>query len=110
MTRYNRGISRIAALTAACAVPVVLAACSGGGAGTGAAAGGSTAGVNATDTAKEFSVLLTTENSQTPAIFKALAAGACKAQNDALPLKIDQTPTPTSSRRSSCWRDRTSCR
>ncbi len=94
MTRHNRAISKLAALTAACAVPVVLAACSGS-AGTGTTAGGASTGggVNATDTAKEFSVLLTTENSQTPAIFKALAAGACKAQNDALPLKIDQTPS-----------------
>jgi raffinose/stachyose/melibiose transport system substrate-binding protein len=82
----------MAALTAVCAVPMLVAACSGGS--SGGASGGSTGGAPAAeDKAKEFSVLLTTENSQTPAMFKSLAAGACKAENDALPLKIDQTPS-----------------
>ena len=91
MTRSNRSRT-MAALTAVCAVPMLVAACSGGS--SGGASGGSTGGAPAAeDKAKEFSVLLTTENSQTPAMFKSLAAGACKAENDALPLKIDQTPS-----------------
>ena len=91
MSRSNRSRT-LAALTAVCAVPMLVAACSGGS--SGGASGGSTGGAPAAvDKAKEFSVLLTTENSQTPAMFKSLAAGACKAENDALPLKIDQTPS-----------------
>ena len=91
MSRSNRSRT-MAALTAVCAVPMLVAACSGGS--SGGASGGSTGGAPAAeDKAKEFSVLLTTENSQTPAMFKSLAAGACKAENDALPLKIDQTPS-----------------
>ena len=91
MSRSNRSRT-MAALTAVCAVPMLVAACSGGS--SGGASGGSTGGAPAAvDKSKEFSVLLTTENSQTPAMFKSLAAGACKAENDALPLKIDQTPS-----------------
>ncbi|MDI5938398.1 MULTISPECIES: ABC transporter substrate-binding protein [unclassified Micromonospora] len=40
-----------------------------------------------------FSALFTTENTQIPAELNRLAAGECKAQNDALPLKIEQTPS-----------------
>jgi raffinose/stachyose/melibiose transport system substrate-binding protein len=42
---------------------------------------------------KNFSVLLTTEDSQTPQMLKILASGACKAENKALPLSIQQTPS-----------------
>lgn len=42
---------------------------------------------------KTFSVLLTTENTQTPQMLKILAAGACKSENKALPLSIEQTPS-----------------
>ena len=42
---------------------------------------------------KTFSVLLTTENTQTPQMLKILASGACKAENKALPLSIQQTPS-----------------
>jgi raffinose/stachyose/melibiose transport system substrate-binding protein len=40
-----------------------------------------------------FSVLLTTEDSQTPAMLKQLANGVCKTENKALPLSIQQTPS-----------------
>jgi raffinose/stachyose/melibiose transport system substrate-binding protein len=42
---------------------------------------------------KSFSVLLTTEDSQTPQMLKILASGACKSENKALPLSIQQTPS-----------------
>ena len=42
---------------------------------------------------KNFSVLLTTEDTQTPQMLKILASGACKAENKALPLSIQQTPS-----------------
>jgi raffinose/stachyose/melibiose transport system substrate-binding protein len=41
---------------------------------------------------QNFSLLLTTENSQVPAELQRLAATSCAAENAALPLSIQQTP------------------
>lgn len=68
-----------------------LSACSSGGTGSGSAASGSsTADAGA---GKPFKVLLTVENTQGQNELKALAAGACSAENTARPLTIDTIPT-----------------
>jgi raffinose/stachyose/melibiose transport system substrate-binding protein len=53
----------------------------------------SSSGTSGAKDGKTFSVLLTTENTQTPQMLKVLAAGVCKNENKALPLSIQQTPS-----------------
>lgn len=87
-TRSNR--RRIAALGFALAAAVPLAACAGGG-GTGSGDGGA-AGADP----EAFTVMTANENTVIAPTLDALAAGACKAENEALPLehqKIAQADT-----------------
>ena len=68
------------------AVALVLGGCSSsGGSGSSAASGG---GKNSST----FSILFTTEDTQTPAELNKLAAGACKSQASAMPISLQQTP------------------
>lgn len=87
-TRSNR--RRIAALGFALAAAVPLAACAGGG-GNGSGDGGA-AGADP----EAFTVMTANENTVIAPTLDALAAGACKAENEALPLehqKIAQADT-----------------
>jgi raffinose/stachyose/melibiose transport system substrate-binding protein len=65
------------------AVALVAAGCSSSG-GSGSAAGG-----NGSST---FSILFTTEDTQTPAELNKLAASACKSEASAMPISLQQTP------------------
>lgn len=80
VTRRRHG----AALLASAGIIAALAACGGDDSATGSGGGG--------EGATELSALFTTENAQVPAALNDLAAGECKAENDALPLAIEQTP------------------
>lgn len=71
-TRQGLAIAAIAAFG--------LTACSGGGGGNSAAA------------VSSFSVLTNVENEAVPGTLKELSTGACKAENDALPLTIETVP------------------
>jgi raffinose/stachyose/melibiose transport system substrate-binding protein len=57
------------------------------------AACGGTSTQSGSASTTNFSALLVTENTQAQEELKSLANGACKSQNDALPLQIDQTPS-----------------
>ncbi|GAA1957330.1 ABC transporter substrate-binding protein [Microbacterium deminutum] len=61
---------------------LVLAACSGGGGGGG----------GATSEPTKFEFLKNAENTTTEPILQALATGACKAENTALPLEVSSIP------------------
>src|SRR3954454_4164325 len=73
----------VAALAIAAVSALSLAACAGSSGGTSSTA--------ASSGAKEFSVLLTNENSS-PKVFDALNANECKAADAALPYTLSQTP------------------
>lgn len=80
------------------AVALVVAGCSSSGSsassGTGGGGGGSSTGTGTTGKgASQFSILFTTEDTQTPDELKSLAAGACKSEAQAMPLSVQQTPT-----------------
>ncbi|MFK4791225.1 ABC transporter substrate-binding protein [Microbacterium sp. ZW T5_56] len=64
-----------------------LAACSAGGSSTGESTAGGDAGAATGTDAKSFTVLTANENPTLAKELDALAAGACKAENDALPLE-----------------------
>jgi raffinose/stachyose/melibiose transport system substrate-binding protein len=80
-TNYRRAGTVIALAAAA---SLALAACGTGGTDSGS---GETAG------AKEFSVLVTNENTQTGAMFDILKENQCKAAEEALPYTLAQTPS-----------------
>jgi raffinose/stachyose/melibiose transport system substrate-binding protein len=83
ITRPRRAFPFAAAAgIGACAL--VLGACSssGGSSSSASGAGSST-----------FSILFTTEDSQTPQELDKLAAGACKAEASAMPISLQQTPS-----------------
>lgn len=85
MALVSRDRRRIAGL--ACAVSLVLA--------VSACGGGSTKGTAATSGGKDpkaFTLLTNAENTTVPGELKKLAAGACAAQNAALPLQVDTVP------------------
>lgn len=78
-SRFSR--ARITGLVAgAAAVAVAASACGGGGGGGGSAS------------PTEFSYLTNVENTTVRTGLEALAKGACEAENEALPLKVDTVP------------------
>jgi len=72
----RRGAALVVATAAAA---LTLTACSPGGGGGASAP-------------KEFSLLTNVENEAVPGALNELAAGACKAENEALPLKVETVP------------------
>lgn len=78
-----RRLLAASAFTATAAL--VLAGCAGG-------TGGST-GEPTEDKATEYSILVATENTQFEPLFAQLAANECEAENEALPYRIDKTPS-----------------
>ncbi len=76
----RRSALRVAAVIGAGAM--VIAGCS---------SGGDSGSASGTDQAK-FTVLTNVENQNVVPVFENLAAGACKAQNDALPLESSTIP------------------
>ncbi|MBD8538241.1 extracellular solute-binding protein [Frigoribacterium sp. CFBP 8751] len=74
MSRTSR---RAAAFAVASLTIAGLAACSGGGSG---------------QAATEFTVLGNVENEVVPATLQTLAGGACAAENEAMPLKVETVP------------------
>ncbi|WP_105566168.1 ABC transporter substrate-binding protein [Microbacterium halophytorum] len=77
MKLTRKTITRTTVATAAGASVLALAACGGG--------GGSAS-------ADAFSVLVNVENTEVPAVLETLAAGACSAEAEAMPLEIETTP------------------
>jgi len=72
------------------AVALVLAGC----ASSGSSGGGSSSGASGKGSS-QFSILFTTEDTQTPDELKTLAAGACKSAASAMPLSVQQTSDAT---------------
>ena len=68
----------------ATAAALVLAGCASSGNGSSPAAGGG-------KDASQFSILFTSEDTQTPDELKTLASGACKSQAASMPLSLQQT-------------------
>jgi raffinose/stachyose/melibiose transport system substrate-binding protein len=78
------------------AVALVVAGCASSGSSAGSASGGGSSNGTAGTTGKgasQFSILFTTEDTQTPQELNKLAAGACKSEASAMPLSVQQTPT-----------------
>ena len=67
----------------ASAVALVLAGC---------ASSGSSSTATSGKGSSSFSILFTTEDTQTPAELNKLAAGACKSEASAMPISLQQTP------------------
>lgn len=65
------------------AVALVLAGC---------ASSGSSSTATSGKGSSSFSILFTTEDTQTPAELNKLAAGACKSEASAMPISLQQTP------------------
>ena len=86
MNLHRTRRARLTSVVAVSAAALLLAGCASS---TPSSSSSSTAGKDG----KTFSVLLTTENTQTPQMLKQLASGVCKAENKALPLSIQQTPS-----------------
>jgi raffinose/stachyose/melibiose transport system substrate-binding protein len=86
-SRYRR---HLAGLVGVAAVALLVSACggSGGGAPTGAAGTGTASGTDPS----AFTVLSNAENTTVPGELRKLAAGACAAENKALPLQVDTVP------------------
>jgi raffinose/stachyose/melibiose transport system substrate-binding protein len=85
MTTTKRNRVRLRVIAGLGVLGLLATACGGSGSSSGnssAAGGGS-----------QMSILMTTENTQVPAVMKALSTGACAAENTALPLTVDQTPS-----------------
>jgi raffinose/stachyose/melibiose transport system substrate-binding protein len=82
--RPRRAIPCAIAASAAAAA-LVLAGCSSSSSGSAAASGGGGKG------ASQFSILFTSEDTQTPDELKTLAAGACKSEATAMPISLQQT-------------------
>ncbi|MCS5715466.1 extracellular solute-binding protein [Herbiconiux sp. CPCC 205716] len=78
--RLRRSLVPMVALAGAGAL--VLTGCSAGGSGSGGSGDG----------ASEFTYLSLTENTAVADILTGLSTGACKAENDALPLKVTNQP------------------
>lgn len=72
-----------AAAAAASACALALGACS--------SSGGASASATGSGSSK-FSILFTTEDTQTPAELNKLAAGACKSEAAAMPISVQSTP------------------
>src|ERR1700744_859083 len=73
------------AIAASAAAALVLAGCaSSGGSSSGAAAAGGKG-------SSQFSILFTSEDTQTPDELKTLATGACKSEASAMPISLQQT-------------------
>src|SRR5215204_1075457 len=72
--RYGAAVAATLAVSA-----LTLAGCGGSGGG-------------ASDAPSSFSVLANVENEAVPGALNELAAGACKAENEALPLKVETVP------------------
>jgi raffinose/stachyose/melibiose transport system substrate-binding protein len=73
------------AIAASAAAALVLAGCaSSGGSSSGAAAAGGKG-------SSQFSILFTSEDTQTPDELKSLATGACKSEATAMPISLQQT-------------------
>lgn len=66
------------------AVALVLAGC--------ASSGSSSKATSSGKGSSSFSILFTTEDTQTPAELNKLAAGACKSEASAMPISLQQTP------------------
>jgi raffinose/stachyose/melibiose transport system substrate-binding protein len=80
VTRHGRP----ALVAGATVLALALSACGGSGAEGGGGA--------ATTSPAEFSYLTNTENTTVKTVLTTLSTGACKTQNDALPLKVDTVP------------------
>lgn len=84
MTTARRRPGRRSLLVAVTAVAFTVAACGGSADGGGPAAGGK-------DPSK-LTYLVNVENGNIPPVLEAMSKGACKAQNDALPLETNSIP------------------
>ncbi|MBV9447621.1 MAG: extracellular solute-binding protein [Streptosporangiaceae bacterium] len=71
------------------AVALVVAGCASSGSSSSSAGSSSSASGKG---ASQFSILFTTEDTQTPDELNKLAAGACKSEASAMPLSVQQTP------------------
>lgn len=78
-----RRVLPYAVVAGVAAFALVLGGCS--------SSGSSSSGASSKGSAK-FSILFTTEDTQTPAELNKLAAGACKAEAAAMPISLQQTP------------------
>jgi raffinose/stachyose/melibiose transport system substrate-binding protein len=82
----RRTVSRVVPGLALAATVALIAGCAGG------TPSSPTDGGGGSDP-ETFSVLVTNENAQTPAMFDLLKSGACKADEEALPYELSQTPS-----------------
>ncbi|HEX5115415.1 MAG TPA: extracellular solute-binding protein [Pseudonocardiaceae bacterium] len=90
MSHLSRYRWRIAGLAGVAAVSLLASACGGSGGGTSTGASGTGAATGKDPQA--FTVLSNAENTTVPGELHKLAAGACSAENKALPLQVDTVP------------------